>query len=101
MTPDERRRIEILEEFARFLPSVSLDMIEQGVRIRPAPERDTFAASTHKRWERAATRDARAKRAAQPPPAEIIPLPRLACPVCGMTYGTLVAVMTHRARSHH
>lgn len=100
MTPDERRRIEVFEEFARFRPDVAFEI---GVCVRPPPDYDRagarFRNEAKRRELRAIDREIEAAR--PPPPPLPAPLPRVACPVCGMRFGCDAAVTCHRRRARH
>jgi len=101
ITPEERRRLEVFEEFARFRPDIAFGT--PGVCVRPPPDYDPaarrFRGEDKRRELRAIDREIKAKRKLPPPlPA---PLPRIACPVCGMSYGCDAAVTCHRRRARH
>lgn len=96
MTPaDERRRLEILAEFARFSPGVSFTDV--GIRIRLAPERDGYRNAEKRRYLRAIDREIRA---ARPISVGIQPLPRMICAVCAMSFGTPQGLLSHQRKAH-
>lgn len=90
-------RISVLQEFAAFRSGID----GVGMRIRSAPAVDRPAKAYHlaacMRYRHKVDRQIRAAR--QDPP-EIEPLPRVACPECGLEFGSEHGLSRHKKAKH-